>query len=370
MDYIECHEGFMKIERILNFPQKIIHFCRIRGKLWSFLLLIPGILEVFSVIGSAATVFTSKGDSKVFAVAAIFAIAHAQVAVKSFSILLDEGAIVGIFQWFHQLHQTRKEEIVHQIFKDNLEKAQKLTYNVIRILLFVFMMTFLTISIYFNMSDKLYTKYPLIPESADTIHRTINVILLIFTVVILATSECTLIVFGIYFIASLNILSDLIRKLNESSYIPSARNFLRIIVELQIQILTNLEVFCTLFFFVFIVQISTSVGLLLFNFSLIVHSLTDFIYYSMISSSLSQFAFYCLFGQIINGKSERIFTDLYQTMWYEMPIREQKILLLMLKMSQKTFTLKAAGMYDINMIMFVQVIKLCFSYCTILYALM
>ncbi|XP_055681858.1 odorant receptor 22c-like [Lutzomyia longipalpis] len=114
-------------------------------------------------------------------------------------------------------------------------------------------------------------------------------------------------------------------------------------------------------------ELFSSVLLILFNFYLLMYSLTDFLYICLIGCIFCQLALFCLFGQKIHEKSERIFIDLYLTKWYEMDVKDQKILLLIMKMSQKTLGLKAGGMYAIDSSMFVQVTKMCFSYATILY---
>ncbi|XP_055688574.1 uncharacterized protein LOC129793052 [Lutzomyia longipalpis] len=179
-----------------------------------------------------------------------------------------------------------------------------------------------------------------------------NVIILILTFSLIMTSSTNMMYYS----------------LNESS--KNQPNNLKFIVQFHVEVLEKFEKYCEAFFLVFLVQMATIVIILILTFSLIMTSSTNMMYYSVIATVMLQFTLFCFCGQIIHNKSERIFTDLYQTKWYEMELKEQKILLLMMKMSQRSLGIKVAGMYDINFVMFMQVLKVSFSYCTILYTLM
>ncbi|XP_055684411.1 odorant receptor 94b-like [Lutzomyia longipalpis] len=91
----------------------------------------------------------------------------------------------------------------------------------------------------------------------------------------------------------------------------------------------------------------------------------ELIYFSM-SIMGSQVFIYCLFGQFIYSETERISQKFYFTNWYEMNEENRKVILTMMTMATRPFGLKAAGMYEINLILFLKVIKLCYTYYAIL----
>ncbi|XP_059616104.1 odorant receptor 33b-like [Phlebotomus argentipes] len=89
----------------------------------------------------------------------------------------------------------------------------------------------------------------------------------------------------------------------------------------------------------------------------------------MCTSGIFQILLLCLFGELLKMKTERLSEILYLTNWYELHAKDQKAFLLVLAMSQKDFGLRAAGMYDVNLNAFVQIMKLAMSYCAILHSL-
>lgn len=74
----------------------------------------------------------------------------------------------------------------------------------------------------------------------------------------------------------------------------------------------------------------------------------------------------CLFGEIIKLKSERLSNALYMTNWYDLDTKNQRAFLLILGMAQRQYGLKAAGMYDVNIYRFIQIMKISITYCTLL----
>uniref|UniRef100_A0A240SXS1 Odorant receptor n=1 Tax=Lutzomyia longipalpis TaxID=7200 RepID=A0A240SXS1_LUTLO len=334
-----------------------------------FIPTIPLLLEVLSILPSATKMFHSNGEIASFALSVFFVIGHSQVGAKILSVFMNIANIDAILEWFHQLHQVKENILVSRIYAEGLNKTQRTSEFFMRLVVLTYGLSTLLAVIFYNISDRVIFQVPFIDENNGVVHRLGGSIALVYNIYNVLVSECTVIFIGIYFIGVLNILSDLLEKLNKSSNIAVAGDLLRSIVPLHIEILSKFNDFCEVFYFVFSIQLFTSGLLLLFNLYLLMQSVTNFFYWAAFISLFAQFALFCLFGQIIYNRSERIFTDLYHTKWYEMEIKDQKILLLMMKMSQKTFGLKAAGMYDINLVVFDQVIKLCFSTCTILYSL-
>uniref|UniRef100_A0A240SXQ3 Odorant receptor n=2 Tax=Lutzomyia longipalpis TaxID=7200 RepID=A0A240SXQ3_LUTLO len=368
----ETREKFEKIVKKLKASRKfsaLISSEEFFAKYKNILFLIPLLLEIISMIPSSAKMFNSK-DIAIIGFSLFFVIGYVQVIGKVLSVLLNIDTIDGIFEWFRELHRVQENKLIAGVYAENLRKIANIGEFVMKLTAFAY--GFTTVGFIFsNTTNQIVFEVPYIAKEFTLIHRLAGSLAYCYNVYNVFLSECTMIFIGIYFIGALNILSDVIGKLNESPNIQSAGNLLLpAILSLHVEILTKFDDFCQVFFFAFTIQLQTSVILILFNFYLLMQSIMNFFYWATLCSIFAQFALFCFFGQIIFNRSERIFTDLYQTKWYEMEISEKKALLLMMKNSQNAFGLKAAGMYDINMLMFVQVVKMSFSYCTIMYELL
>ncbi|XP_017754772.1 PREDICTED: uncharacterized protein LOC108546969 [Eufriesea mexicana] len=71
-------------------------------------------------------------------------------------------------------------------------------------------------------------------------------------------------------------------------------------------------------------------------------------------------------GQVIIDQSSELFTDLYCSSWYRMPINAQKMLYTMQIRSKRPCKLTAGGLYEMNIQNFGVALKTCVSYFTVL----
>ncbi|XP_059614867.1 odorant receptor 67c-like [Phlebotomus argentipes] len=207
------------------------------------------------------------------------------------------------------------------------------------------------------------------PETPYLTRHSIQLTLLSFVAVYLVFTDLVIIAIALYFGPPLNILLDCIRTLDDSSVLKREKNFFLLLHIYHNNIIEKLQAFSKLFYYTFIVQLSASFLLLLFMFFMMQKTHDYHFLCPMILGIFFQFSAFCFFGAFIFGKTEQIFTELYLTKWYEFSNKDKQILMLMMMMSQRPFGFKAAGIYDINLVMFINVTKLAFSYCTILYAL-
>lgn len=190
-------------------------------------------------------------------------------------------------------------------------------------------------------------------------------IVLQLVILIVLVSESTLVVIGFNFLAIINIFRDMIRQLDNPK-VTDKTNFLIEIHKFHCGILKNFKLFSDIFGYVFAVQFGTSGIFMLFIFYLI-QSDDAVAFLPLYVTLFVQFGVICIFGELIFSKTENIFTELYLTKWYDYNVKEQKMLLLMMCMARRPFGLKAAGMYDINILMFFKVVKAGISFCTLLY---
>lgn len=77
-------------------------------------------------------------------------------------------------------------------------------------------------------------------------------------------------------------------------------------------------------------------------------------YFAAISATLQLFSI-CLFGQILRNHTEAVGDCLYQTRWYEMRLKEQKALLIVMAHAQEPVGLVAGGIMDLSLTTFAAV---------------
>uniref|UniRef100_A0A3F2ZDC2 Odorant receptor n=1 Tax=Lutzomyia longipalpis TaxID=7200 RepID=A0A3F2ZDC2_LUTLO len=331
-----------------------------------YLIVIPIILEVLTLVPLATKLFNEDEEGEMFASVILILLAYTQGNVKILLILLNVDGIDEIIQWFHSLHQDHENELISKVYDENLRKIVNIVKWAIRIITIGYGLGATCIALFYMTTNQLYFKVPFIEESQKLAHRLAGPFTVYYNTLSVYLTDSTMIFIGIYFVGALDILNDLIGKFNESTNIPSVGILLPKIISLHFGILDKFGEFCEIFKFILFFELIDGTGFLLFNFYLIAQSENYLFFWSTFTCVYSQFVLFCLFGQIISNKSERIFTDLYLTKWYEMEIKDQKAILLMMKISQNEFGLKAGGMYDIDLILLVNVTKLCFS-CTAIY---
>ncbi|XP_059608147.1 odorant receptor 4-like [Phlebotomus argentipes] len=181
----------------------------------------------------------------------------------------------------------------------------------------------------------------------------IQMVLITILAVYLITLDLGIIFIGIQIMAALNILNDCMKLIDEKT--KEIPNYLKSIIIRHNDIIKNVNLFNEAIQKMAFVQVTNE---------------SDQIAgYLICCIGIGQIFLLCLFGELIKMKTERLSETLYLTNWYELSVKDQKTFLLILAMAQKDFGLKAAGMYDVNLNAFVQIVKLAFSYCTALYAL-
>ncbi|XP_076393287.1 uncharacterized protein LOC100878986 isoform X3 [Megachile rotundata] len=76
-----------------------------------------------------------------------------------------------------------------------------------------------------------------------------------------------------------------------------------------------------------------------------------------------------LFGQILLNYASSLPEKIFSSNWYEMPVKYQKILYMMIIRCNKTCNLSAGGLYDMNIENFGKTVKACMSYFTMFLSL-
>lgn len=182
--------------------------------------------------------------------------------------------------------------------------------------------------------------------------------------VLLITYDSFFITIGIYFVAVLSIFRDIIKCLDNSNL--NNRKILKIYYLYHCDILAKFHLFNNVFTHILSAQAMSNTAYIFILFYLVVTT-GSFVLFTVVLIFYILFATLCIFGELIFAKSEMFFADWYLTNWYEFRMDDQKFLLMMLYATRKPLGVKVARIYDINSVLLLDVTKMAFSFCTILY---
>uniref|UniRef100_A0A3F2ZD98 Odorant receptor n=1 Tax=Lutzomyia longipalpis TaxID=7200 RepID=A0A3F2ZD98_LUTLO len=205
--------------------------------------------------------------------------------------------------------------------------------------------------------DILWKEFPYIVQNIFYMNLTTSTILLDIGILFLSLQV----------IAEINILSDYIKLLNEK--IKTDPKILRKIIERHCSIIENLNLLSEITFESSILQLILTCVALLFGMTFLITYAKGLGNYAIIICGGGLGLPLCILGQFIQVKADILSETLYQTNWHELRLKDQKMFLIILGMAQREYGLKAAGVYDINLYTFVQIFKIAFSYCAVLYSL-
>ncbi|XP_055692258.1 odorant receptor 4-like [Lutzomyia longipalpis] len=170
---------------------------------------------------------------------------------------------------------------------------------------------------------------------------------------------------GLELMANLDVIHDYI--LNYRDRIQDDPQFLPTVLKRYCKVIKHINIFNDTFNIVIFFRLFMSLLLNLTGIFVIRENIDDIPIYFAQLCIIFQILIPCLFCEIIVNKTERISAVLYQTNWYDLGVKDQKAFILALGMTQRNYGMKAAGMYDVNIYTFIQIIKLAISYCALLY---
>uniref|UniRef100_A0A240SXP7 Odorant receptor n=2 Tax=Lutzomyia longipalpis TaxID=7200 RepID=A0A240SXP7_LUTLO len=161
------------------------------------------------------------------------------------------------------------------------------------------------------------------------------------------------ILLGLQVIAELNILIDYIKSLNEK--IKSDPQFLSKIIKRHCSVIENLDLLSEITSETSILQLFLTCISLLFGFTLVQIYAIGLGNYIIILCAAALSLPICILGEFIRIQTDNLSETPYLTNWYELSLKDQKTLLIILGMAQREYGLKAIGMYDVNLYTYIQV---------------
>ncbi|XP_032669831.1 odorant receptor 13a-like [Odontomachus brunneus] len=126
----------------------------------------------------------------------------------------------------------------------------------------------------------------------------------------------------------------------------------------MIQFLWNTVVICTIGFMIVLSLATDMEG----KFGILIQSIIPYF-----AVTLEAFVF-CFAGEYLSTKSRSIGDAAYETLWYDLPIKECRLLLLIIVRSQKRLTITAGNVMDLTLEGFTSVMKASASYISVLHA--
>ncbi|XP_055701802.1 odorant receptor 94b-like [Phlebotomus papatasi] len=369
-DLTKCYSEFIKIENFLNFLMKIIRFSIIpRNILFGFERYTIIYILIYYNITSFIALSYFKGTMMEGFIIIVMLLGLIQAIVKLLVPLNNEKELNGLLLWIRALHQDYSYDFVTQAARIHFSTIQFVIKIFMKIIFTVYVVAGVGVISYANYTDLVIHAIPWmsVKENESHIYHYIHqTIILPSATAIIVAPECILITIGFYFIGIQYVFRDMIQHLDDSN-LKNKRQFLRAVYNFHSTLLKKFKIFNDIYFYVLTIQAGSSAFMVVLIFY-VIRIETNIIFVPLIIAILLQFALLCFFGDLIYSKTEDIFTNLYLTKWYEFNVSDQNVFLMMMIISQNPFGLKAAGMYDINIVMFIQVIKAGISICAILYA--
>uniref|UniRef100_A0A3F2ZEA7 Odorant receptor n=1 Tax=Phlebotomus papatasi TaxID=29031 RepID=A0A3F2ZEA7_PHLPP len=292
----------------------------------------------------------------------LFFIGTLQVVYKMFAISRSAEEIRDLLEWIGDLHTNPSwahlKNFVETRFRESLLYVK-------RIIILSLIVTPQGMSLNMFLSDTLIYPMPGLPRDQQFIWQIFAVFIVTISVIVVDSVFMTM---GFFIVGILNIFLDTIAKLNSKEFVRSSKCNLQDYYQKHLEIMVKLRDFDELFSALLVIQLLTSCPLIVAGFFMIRLYPQMIACYLVYAVCIGQYMLICIFGEFVHSKTEQIFRDLYLTKWYKMSIKDQMVLLMMMKMAIKPFSLKAAGMYEINMKAFVEATKLAFSLCALLFA--
>uniref|UniRef100_A0A3F2ZEE2 Odorant receptor n=1 Tax=Phlebotomus papatasi TaxID=29031 RepID=A0A3F2ZEE2_PHLPP len=372
VDYIDCYPEYLKLEKIIRIFIKILDFSFLRLHfLHGYEKYIHPIFLIYCLISCVFTLVYYERNIMLFVLNIMMTVGVLQICSKTTSIVTNSNDLNVLLLFIQQIHKVHEIDFIRNSSEIHLTKILRITKQIIRKFIFpVWFTTGIAMFFYFAYYDVILLGVPgIILEPRSTtmpfyqhIHQSF---LMVEVVGCLIFVDMILITFGLYFTAITNVFCYTIRSLDNSKLCDITQLLINI-HQFHCTLLQKYQLLNEIFGYTFTIQTATSLVYILFIFYLL-RSEEAIVFIPLFITILTQFGVLCIFGEFLFSKTEGLAVELYLTKWYDFSIKEQKTLLMMMYMAKRPFGLKAAGMYDINLYIFIQVIKTGISFCAILY---
>ncbi|XP_059608005.1 odorant receptor 85b-like [Phlebotomus argentipes] len=317
----------------------------------------------------------SKGEVFLTLLYFMTAVGIVQMLIKSYiSTYLHEHYMKLIAWMKSQYTEVKVQGLMREIVERNLHAAFKQSRMIILMYIGVFGMAPLGYMATVILRQGLHAVI-IIPfisydhPSAKLIYYSVEFPYTLLAGILSGVGDSTTIIAGIHIMKAVDTINDLIRLLDDKDKANQCPNILIVIYKKHSEIIKMLSTLNEIMYLISLIQLFTSTFMFLVLFTSARTQPMEMVFYLFQLCVISQLFLLCAFGEVIFSKTQVIFTQLYLTKWYDMSLSNQKAILMMMRMSEAPYGLKAGGMFDINMYTFIQIVKMAISYCAIIITL-
>uniref|UniRef100_A0A3F2ZEF7 Odorant receptor n=1 Tax=Phlebotomus papatasi TaxID=29031 RepID=A0A3F2ZEF7_PHLPP len=371
MSYQRHSKVFNKINKILEIKIPIASFCVTNEPLMLYRVLIraPFIATVMCILGATmhiANTFEGYLNTNI-AVSLIILCGSIQVFFKTFSMRYHQKSVTKIMYKIKSLHNQYENTKLNYIAEESLTKFGNIWIICCRLETALMFSAVTSIMIYniFKGDSGTNIEIPFLPKTIFYYNKILQILQLILTelatVCVICTDMC-LAFFVFEILAASEILCQYI-SLN-INIIDESPDFFKIITLRYFEIVKSIKLFNSIYSIMSLVQFVTSAFLSFITFFIVQTNPMNPIGYVIVLAILSQFFIPCLFGELLKVRIEKFSTVLNFANWYDFSLKNQKKFLFILGITQKEYGLKAAGMFDINIFVFIDIVKMALSWCT------
>uniref|UniRef100_A0A3F2ZDE3 Odorant receptor n=1 Tax=Lutzomyia longipalpis TaxID=7200 RepID=A0A3F2ZDE3_LUTLO len=341
-----------------NFPV-MINYKYVRKSFSPTILCINIWFFVNKAIGSA-----KERNLIVFCIAFLAIIGVTNVLCKVLAVSCFEKEIEDLFKWIEKFYlDDDSPAILTKIKNRRLEKTVKFLNKFVITSVPSLLFLIIDAQLFYYLNDIQQIEVPFVSKRTTMILQSgfYFSYFFLFGVPVLCFA-----ILGFILIGILRIFNEAIGLFEDDEIIK--KESILFLHKLNCEIYEKFKIYEKIFSFAIFTEISLTSCVLITN--LVIISISpqfDFYYYVFFTMAL-QMLIYCSFGQFIALETERIHTNFYMIKWYDLSQKDEKIFLQMLTMASKPFGFKAAGIYHVNFMLFVNIVKMCYTYYAILYA--
>ncbi|GAB0086974.1 hypothetical protein DMENIID0001_012150 [Sergentomyia squamirostris] len=295
-------------------------------------------------------------------------LAYAQIFFKVTNFVLYKDSFKKMLHWMEDLDRRSFDSGFGGNCKVHIEVARKICMTIPKAIFLSYFISAHGFSLNFFITKETIITIPYLPTS----EYLYLLLVLQFSVshaglTAIFIFDMFVVVIGVHIIFFSNIVQDAIKSLNNIVLMEDGTRNLLQIYKLHYEIIEKVKEFSDSVSLMFLFQISTSAILFVIFFYVIQEFFLDNLLYPMIIAALIlQLFITCFLCQIVEVKMEQIYDELCQTNWYDMTSVNKRNFLFCLQMAQRNYGIKAGGMYNVNMMMFIEILKLGFTYCAIM----
>ncbi|GAB0093305.1 hypothetical protein DMENIID0001_083880 [Sergentomyia squamirostris] len=339
---------------------------------------------IFSIIFLISTVFNIKhvlltydSVNRVQATYTICFIAiHVQAFGKALMLVFNYDDFKELFGELKKFYTAKDHPMVMDARnRHNATHIKGITYGVmLHWTTYWFGEVFLQVFIRAHGAIKFPMQYyiPFIEESSPYFYISNTVLqnfVFFFALNVMILVDCTIILIAFQFRSELVCLSEIISKLDDIEMYKKNKGMLLIIYRMHWNLINLFNVISNMYFYMSFFQVASSFhGICFLFYGYFVHGF-DISGLIILLVVFAQIFIHCLFGEILFANTAALPNALYLTKWYEFSARDKRDFLFILQNAQRPCGVKAAGVIDVSIYTFVEVLKLSGSYCAVFYAL-